>query len=78
LREGITTEEQLVITLRYLASGMAQDLCWNFRIGRTTGSNIVREVSIALYDALNSIYLNHLPTEAEWRHLRLKKRILEQ
>ena len=70
LRESITAEERLIITLRYLASGMAQqDFCWNFRIGRTTASNIVREVSIALYDARNSIYLNHPTTKAEWRHI---------
>ena len=70
LRESISAEERLVITLRYLASGMAQqDLCWNFRIGRTTASNIVREVSIALYDVLHPIYLTHPKTENEWRHI---------
>ena len=45
LRDAITAEERLVITLRYLASGMSQqDLCYNFRVGRTTVSNIVSEV----------------------------------
>ena len=39
LREAITAEERLVITLRYLASGMSQrDLCWSFRVGRGGGS----------------------------------------
>ena len=41
LREAISVsaEERLVITLRYLASGMSQqDLCWSFRVGRTTAS----------------------------------------
>ena len=42
-RKAIISEERLVITLRYLASGMSQqDLCWNFRVGRTTASNILR------------------------------------
>ena len=44
MRKAITAEERLVITLRYLlASSMSQqDLCWNFRVGRTTASNILR------------------------------------
>ena len=37
MREAITAEERLVITLRYLSAGIAQkDLCCNFRVGRTT------------------------------------------
>ena len=66
LREAITAEERLVITLRYLASGMSQqDLCYNFRVGRTTASNIVSEVCIALYDVLSPIYLRPPTTEIE-------------
>ena len=47
MREAITAEERLVITLRYLAVGMSQQtLCYNFRAGRTTASNIVSEKHI--------------------------------
>ena len=47
MREAITAEERLVITLRYLAVGMSQQtLCCNFRVGRTTASNIVSEKHI--------------------------------
>ena len=49
LRKAISAEERLVITIRYLASGMSQqDLCWNFRVGRTTVSNILKEVCAAV------------------------------
>lgn len=45
MREAITAEERLVITLRYLSAGMSQQtLCYSFRIGRTTVSQIVNEV----------------------------------
>ena len=70
LREAITAEERLVITLRYLSAGMSQQtLCYNFRIGRTTVSNIVSEVCIALYDVLSPIYLRPPSNENEWRHI---------
>ena len=70
MREAVTPEERLVITIRYLATGMAQQtLCYNFRIGRTTASNIVRDVCIALYEALSPIYLRPPATEAEWRSI---------
>ena len=70
MREAITAGERLLVTLRYLATGMSQQtLCYNFRIGRTTASNIIREVCIALYDALSPIYLRPPSTESEWRHI---------
>lgn len=70
LRKAITAEERLVITLRYLASGKSQqDLCWSFRIGRTTVSSIVREVCTAIHETLSPIYLNHPTREEEWRHI---------
>ena len=67
---AISAEERLVITLRYLSAGMSkQTLCYNFRIGRTTLSNIVSEVCIALYDVLSLIYLRPPFNENEWRHI---------
>ena len=57
MREAITAEERLVITLRYLSAGMSQQtLCYNFRIGRITVSNILRDICIAIYDVLSPIY----------------------
>ena len=49
MREAISAEERLVITLRYLATGMSQqNLCYSFRVGRTTASNIVSDVCVAI------------------------------
>ena len=68
--ESISAEERLVITLRYLASGMSQqDLCYSFRIGRITASNIVRDVCVALYEVLSPIYLKPPSTEKEWQKI---------
>ena len=70
LREAITAEERLVIALRYLSAGMSQqDLCYNFRVGRTTVSNILKEVCSSIYDDLYPIYMKPPSTEAEWRHI---------
>jgi len=70
MREAITAEERLVITLRYLSSGMSQqDLCWNFRVGRTTVSKILNEVCIAIFDVPSPIYVRPPSTENEWRHI---------
>ena len=70
LREAITAEERLAITLRYLTSGISQqDLCWSFRVGRTTVSNILKEVCTAIYDVLSPMYLRPPSTEDEWRHI---------
>ena len=65
--DTITAEERLVITLRYLASGMTQqDICWQFRIGRTTASSIVKQVCEAIHEVLAPIYLDHPSSEAQW------------
>ena len=42
MREATTAEERLVITLRYPSAGMSQQtLCYSFRVGRSTVSEIV-------------------------------------
>ena len=58
MREAISAEERVVITLRYLSQGMSQQtLCCSFRVGRQTVSDIVKEVCIALHDVLGPPYL---------------------
>lgn len=70
MREAISAEERLVITLRFLSTGMSQqDLCFAFRVGRTTVCNIVREVCAAIFDILSPIYMRPPTTEDEWRHI---------
>ena len=51
MRRSISAEERLIIILRYLDAGMSQQtLSYNFRVGRTTISNILREVCQAIHD----------------------------
>ena len=70
MREAISAEERLVITIRYLSSGMSQqDLCYSFRVGRTTVSNIIKETCVAIYDVLSQIYMRAPSTENQWRHI---------
>ena len=70
MREAISAEERLLVTLRYLATGMStQNLCYSFRVGRTTASNIVSDVCVAIYDVFSPIYLKPPSTEIEWRQI---------
>ena len=67
LRESISAEQRLVITIRFLASGDAQQsLCYSFRLGKTTISNIISETCEALYEQLKPIYLTAPSTERHW------------
>ena len=57
-REAITPQERLMVTLMYLAEGEAQQSqAFNFRMGKTTVSNIVRKTREAIWTALNPTYL---------------------
>ena len=69
-RIPIQAEERLAITLRYLASGDSQQSqAFNFRVGRSTVSKIVRQVCQALWDALSSIYLKTPSSQVEWEKI---------
>ena len=67
LRESISAEERLVVTLRFLSSGDAQQsLCYSFRMGRTTVSNIISETCQAIYDQLRKKYLCTPSSQEDW------------
>ena len=71
-RESISAEQRLVITIRYLSSGDAQQsLCYSFRLGKSTISSIIGETSIAIYDQLKENYLRAPNSEEDW--LRISK-----
>lgn len=54
----ITKREKLAVTIRYLASGESQQsMVFNFRLGKSTVSQILREVCKAIWSALSEIYL---------------------
>lgn len=58
---------RLALTLRYLATGdNLHSLAYAFRTGHSTASTIVKEVSVAIFEALSTEYLKE-PTTAQWK-----------
>lgn len=69
-REVITPQERLMVTLRYLAEGEAQQSqAFNFPMGKTIVSNIVRETCEAIWTALNLTYLKTPKSSEEWKKI---------
>ncbi|XP_057307667.1 uncharacterized protein LOC130645634 [Hydractinia symbiolongicarpus] len=67
MRESISAEQRLVITIRYLSSGDAQQsLCYSFRISKSTISSIISETCIAIYEQLKIKYLNAPNAQEDW------------
>ncbi|XP_063632406.1 uncharacterized protein LOC134803536 [Cydia splendana] len=66
-RKCISTRERLAICLRHLRSGLSfKDLSDKYRVGRTTVSAIVKDVSRALWGTLQPVYMP-APREHTWR-----------
>ena len=66
-REAISAEERLVVTLRFLATGDAQQsISYSFRIGKTTLSHIISETCDAIYQCLKDTYLSPPTSEDDW------------
>ena len=71
-RKSISVEERLVLTLRYLATGMSQQsLSFAFRIGKSTVGKILAETYQELYDSLKDTHLRAPTTPHDW--LRISK-----
>ena len=67
LREPISAEERLSVTLCYLASTDSQmSSSFSYRIGRSTLSSILKETSYAIYEALAPDYLHPLSSVEDW------------
>lgn len=67
-RGSILPAERLGICLRYLATGDSQQSqSFNFRVGRSTVCNIVKEVCDALWARLSPTYLKMPATTQEWK-----------
>lgn len=67
LRKSISAVERLVVTLRFLASGDAQQsMSYSFRIGKTTLSHIISETCNAIYEHLRNDYLCAPKSEEDW------------
>ena len=61
------SKKRLVVTLRYLASGDSQQSSsFNFHIGRTTISKLIRETCEGIWLALSNVYLKAPESINEW------------
>ena len=67
MRKPISPAERLVVTLRYVATGDAQQsLSFAFRLGKATISKIVSETTKAIYDGLSAKYLSSPKSSNDW------------
>ena len=70
LRSPISAAERLTLTLHYLATGDSQQSqSFNFRIGRSTVSGIIRETCDAIWTQLHHTYLLTPKTTQEWKRI---------
>lgn len=66
----ISTAERLALTLRYLATGDSQQtICYSFRIGKSTLSNIIKETCLAIWTGLKDIYLLLPSSPTQWEKI---------
>ena len=69
-RTSIPAEECLGITLQYLATGeIYESILYQFRIHRTTISQIIQEVCNAIYKVFQPDYMNVPSSPQEWKLL---------
>ena len=67
LREPISAEERLSVTLRYLTSTDSQiSLLFSYRIGRSSLSSILKETCDSIYEALTPDFLRPLSSVEDW------------
>ena len=70
MRKPISAEENLAITLRFLATGESyESLSFLFRVHYSTIANFVPKVCHYIYEVLKSEYLKIPSTENEWKVL---------
>ncbi|KAM4045426.1 uncharacterized protein ACNLHF_009259 [Anomaloglossus baeobatrachus] len=66
LRRAISAEQRLMLTLRFLATGESlSSLHFQFRVGISTASGIVKETCHALWEVLQPEFIPH-PTMEQW------------
>ena len=66
-RRSISPEERLAVTLRFLATGDAQQsLSFSFRIGKSTLSKVISETCQMIYECLKDKFLQPPETESDW------------
>ncbi|RVE49444.1 hypothetical protein evm_005875 [Chilo suppressalis] len=69
VRDTVSAEEKLVITLRYLATGCYfADLHYAYRLGKSTVIEIVQKTCYVIWHKLKNIVMK-VPTKAEWEEI---------
>ena len=69
-RTPLGAAEKLLITLRYLATGDSQQSqAFNFRVGRSTVSKIVKQTCDVIWQKLSPDYLKCPSTTEEWKKI---------
>ena len=69
VREPISPEERLAVTLRYLATGDSQhSLGFMFKLGRSTVNGIINEVCEELWNALSD-YVKPPTSVDDWKKI---------
>ncbi|XP_077283231.1 uncharacterized protein LOC143909203 [Arctopsyche grandis] len=67
IRDAISPEERITVTLRYLATGMNfTTLSQDFLIGRSTVAEIIKETCAALWEVLQPVEMPE-PTKDSWQ-----------
>jgi len=70
MRTSIAPNGRLALAIRYLAIGETfQSLSFQFRIGKSTVSQIVVEVCVTIYQVLGRQHLKTLNTVENWREI---------
>ncbi|XP_012221308.1 uncharacterized protein [Linepithema humile] len=70
LREPVSAEERLCLTLRYLASGDSMvSMSYQYLLGRTTISNIISETCEVIWNMLCPVVLPSSLTKEDWLHI---------
>lgn len=70
IREPISVKERLAITLRFLASGDAQQsLSFQFKVGKSTVHKIVDEVCEAIWETLSPEYMRPSSSNEDWKRI---------
>nr|XP_037275506.1 protein ANTAGONIST OF LIKE HETEROCHROMATIN PROTEIN 1-like [Rhipicephalus microplus] len=70
MRQSISAETRLQVTLRYLASGESQhSLSCQFRLGHSSVNDIIYETCRAIYEELGGDLIRTPGTEEEWKNV---------
>lgn len=70
IRASISAKTRLHIFLRYLASGNSMiSLSYEFRVGVSTVSDIVKKTADAIYDVLSPKVLMQEPNKQDWKRI---------